>query len=315
MSEMTKFKSGTVLFHGSYTGGGYEKLEDKENLKEDFTSSYDAEPKSSFLRHLIEDQIVNYDVSNKYYDDVNSGDWIRQAEIHEETHRVIRPYRLDEIVKAYVDRNHIMVSLSELPDKDLFDIAFEGLRIIRYGPKTVSHYQKNDLSECFHDGQQSILETLPAIKVICDEIGSRLTGAFGNPHISFPLDISEILKKRFSKDPLLSFREYFSLENILNGKFKEYLGAIGVFGGIQQVIVEGVLHYDILEGDSSARYYLNFTFRDIFGVDEEDVINWRPPAIIQRMQLAAFWVLQHQRGYAPFINTLKFEKHFDAVKI
>jgi hypothetical protein len=44
---------------------------------------------------------------------------------------------------------------------------------------------------------------------------------------------------------------------------------------------------------------LDFLIGDWFGVDEYDVTNNKFAAIFARRQMAAFWVLQHQRGYPP----------------
>ncbi|HEX8545486.1 MAG TPA: hypothetical protein VF691_00915 [Cytophagaceae bacterium] len=47
-------------------------------------------------------------------------------------------------------------------------------------------------------------------------------------------------------------------------------------------------------------------FKDWFGVDEGDFTNFRPAALLDRRGLAALWILQHQRGYRPFINVFEY---------
>jgi len=37
----------------------------------------------------------------------------------------------------------------------------------------------------------------------------------------------------------------------------------------------------------------------------------RPAALLDRKGIAALWVLQHQRGYKPFINVFEYNTHVD----
>jgi hypothetical protein len=58
---------------------------------------------------------------------------------------------------------------------------------------------------------------------------------------------------------------------------------------------------------------LFFTLKDWFGVDEEDVYKNEPSTQMGREYLAAFWVLQHQRGYRPFINIITYEEEITVI--
>ncbi|MDR3338721.1 MAG: hypothetical protein LBT25_01275 [Candidatus Symbiothrix sp.] len=58
---------------------------------------------------------------------------------------------------------------------------------------------------------------------------------------------------------------------------------------------------------------LSFTLKDWFGVDEEDVYKNESSTQMGRESLAAFWVLQHQRGYRPFINIITYEEEITVV--
>lgn len=51
--------------------------------------------------------------------------------------------------------------------------------------------------------------------------------------------------------------------------------------------------------------------KDWYGVDESDFTNNRPVAQISRDSLTALWVLQHQRGYRPFINILQYTHNLE----
>jgi len=84
------------------------------------------------------------------------------------------------------------------------------------------------------------------------------------------------------------------------------------FGGIQEVEVKGYLT-DAKEiawkpDFMGLHIELKITLKDWFGVDEEDVYKSANAAHIARDSLAALWILQHQRGYRPFMNIIKYKE-------
>ncbi len=94
------------------------------------------------------------------------------------------------------------------------------------------------------------------------------------------------------------------------------ISEIGVFGGVKEVSITGrfedLSNYTDFDFSKEIQpYSLLINIKDWFGVSEDDVVNSKNPAIIQRYQLAAFWILQHQRGYQPFVNTLQFDRHHE----
>jgi len=93
------------------------------------------------------------------------------------------------------------------------------------------------------------------------------------------------------------------------------------FGGIQEVELKGYLSKVKYAGyDKSGKHFptvlevrLEFVLKDWFGVDERDVYNNSIAAQWSRESLAAFWVLQHRRGYKPFINVIRYAETKDYV--
>lgn len=61
----------------------------------------------------------------------------------------------------------------------------------------------------------------------------------------------------------------------------------------------------------TARYGLDILLKDWFGVSENDFTNFRPAALLDRVGIAALWVLQHQRGYRPFVNVFGYSAYVD----
>jgi hypothetical protein len=94
------------------------------------------------------------------------------------------------------------------------------------------------------------------------------------------------------------------------------------FGGVQEVELKGYLSKVKQVGkgdyfDKSGKVHheatilevrLEFVIKDWFGVDEEDVYKNTIATQLVRDSLAAFWILQHQRGYKPFINVIRYKE-------
>jgi hypothetical protein len=94
------------------------------------------------------------------------------------------------------------------------------------------------------------------------------------------------------------------------------------FGGIQEVELKGYLSKVKQAGkgdyfDKSGKVHheatilevrLEFVIKDWFGVDEEDVYKNTMATQLVRDSLMAFWILQHQRGFKPFINVIRYKE-------
>ncbi len=89
-------------------------------------------------------------------------------------------------------------------------------------------------------------------------------------------------------------------------------------GGIQEVEVSNLwlnqeFGHDYWDGKGNLNVTAHTTtirfkilLKDWFGVDEGDFTNLRLPAWLDRRGLTALWMLQHQRGYNPFINVFEY---------
>jgi hypothetical protein len=123
---------------------------------------------------------------------------------------------------------------------------------------------------------------------------------------TLPIDVSKEIKDHF-----ITFRNDLTLMP----------GLASAFGGIQEVTVKGYLKkwipevgtFDKKLKPNILNIKLVFELKDWFGVDEQDVFNNDLPAQIDREGLAAFGVLQHQRGYPPFINIIDYQEDIEMV--
>lgn len=94
-------------------------------------------------------------------------------------------------------------------------------------------------------------------------------------------------------------------------------------GGIQEVNITseepprafGDDYWDKRKYFAEPHYFrlkLKFIFKDWFGVDEGDFSSLsKPTAWLDSDGLTAFWILQHQRGYQPFITEWTYEEVVD----
>jgi len=113
--------------------------------------------------------------------------------------------------------------------------------------------------------------------------------------------------------------------NMINFSSLRILVEAMAFGGIQEVELKGYLSKvkregkgdyltkfgDIFHDPTILEIRLEFVLKDWFGVDEEDVYKSSVATQLGREALAAFWILQHQRGYKPFINVIKYQETKD----
>ena len=203
--------------------------------------------------------------------------------------------------------------LDEMTNDELLERCFSKFDLLNYTPyrnygNVIKNHMKfkNDGSDLHHTMEVWSNPGTGKNKIF-DIIKDKIKKAYKNKS-SLPVDISEDLNSEigFSSGYTIPFMP----------------GEAAAFGGVQQIEVSGYLHsikheeYS-LDKNGKTKHTptilhvdIHFIFKDWFGVDEEDVINNETPAIIQRYQLAAFWILQHQRGFPPFINVLQFDDHY-----
>jgi hypothetical protein len=184
-----------------------------------------------------------------------------------------------------------------------------------YGDKLENHFRQNtgkNLSfhlEKWADGKNTKKDAL--ISVIKEKVKSVYLQYPSGVILSQPIDITPEIKGQWLD---------FSKANIW------MIGEKAAFGGIQEIEIQGFLINRTLKGDysdQSGKIYhlpkttlvikLYFTLKDWFGVDEEDVYKNAHSTQMGRESLAAFWILQHQRGYRPFINVITYEEEITVV--
>jgi hypothetical protein len=206
--------------------------------------------------------------------------------------------------------------LSNLSNEELINKLFSPFkRFTNYGDKLENHFRQNTGKNLFfhlekwEDGKNTKKDAL--ISVIKEKVKSVYLQYPSGVILSQPIDITpEIKAKRLD----------FSKANIW------MMGEKAAFGGIQEIEIQGFLIKRTLKGDyfdQSGKIYhlpkttlvikLFFTLKDWFGVDEEDVYKNEYSTQYGRESLAAFWVLQHQRGYRPFINIITYEEEITVV--
>jgi hypothetical protein len=123
----------------------------------------------------------------------------------------------------------------------------------------------------------------------------------------FPIDVSQEMGRNF-----LDF----------SGALLSMPAEAAAFGGIQQINIDGTLLNEKIQVQEGTDGYgkfkvstffldieLKFVLKDWFGVDEDDIIKNETAAQVGRESLAAFWVLQHQKGFRPFINIINYKEN------
>lgn len=96
----------------------------------------------------------------------------------------------------------------------------------------------------------------------------------------------------------------------------------GDFGNGLGVMINGVQHVYVFakeyfydESKEEYRIVLEFVFYDVFGLDDDDLIEFgaKSDAVFEanaRIGITAWWQLQHQYGYAPLITRFKVTKEY-----
>lgn len=196
--------------------------------------------------------------------------------------------------------------LEKMSNESLLQIAFRPFQFSKYGKEIQAHFSLTnkfsgtDLELQIDKWYDSDTNKDLIINYIKDELYKAYAGKQGViQEITVP---SDLLRR-------LSFRT-----SIMN---KSEMIAIG---GIQYVNLKGYLLFEkwgvkswnsqgnIVNTPTIIKIQLDFLLGDWFGVDEEDIISNGLAAQIGRKELAALWLLQHQRGYHPFICFYKYSE-------
>ena len=192
-------------------------------------------------------------------------------------------------------------------NNNLIERAFQKVTLFsKHGQKIKTHFIQNtgnDLHFNINFITPLLNKKIPLLVSIIKEIKEVYTSKNG---IHSPIDITTNIKNN-----MLNFRRaIFDLSEIV------------AIGGVQQVEIEGYLMKDkkvmaVNRGLFLPKVYihnildvkLKFTIKDWFGVDEEDIYKMDLAAYLDREGLASLWILQHQRGFRPFINVFSYEKN------
>ena len=192
--------------------------------------------------------------------------------------------------------------LTSMSDAELLEVAFGILSFSNYGSRIVKAFAGKTGNPLYH--KMTTWFNFASNKgELTEAIRQKIIKNHDRFHFNGGLiDISDAVKANMP-----TFRK-----SILN------LSEMIAIGGVQEVEIKGTIvnerqGYDFWDrnGDifnSPHRVDIDFTIllKDWFGVDEDDFTNFRPAALVDRRGLAAMWVLQHQRGYKPFINIFEF---------
>jgi hypothetical protein len=219
----------------------------------------------------------------------------------------IRKTKFREHPLFAIERSSLSIPLkrtpfSEMNDNELIEIAFTTVMYSsKYGETIKNHFIANSGCECNHGDMGNLKGVfINLISVIEEKVKKEYQNNY--PVVRLPIDVTKEIE-----DNVISFR--------LSIFHKSEMIAIG---GVQQIEAEGRLR-SFYKGDSIItnqgtkhlphvlNIELKFIIKDWFGVDEEDVYKNGFATFLDREGLAALWVLQHQRGYKPFINRFEYK--------
>lgn len=228
----------------------------------------------------------------------------RGKEEETQSHKNLEPK--DKAAKAYL----LTWGLTKMTDNNLLNLAFEPLSNSIYG-NNIRRYFTTKL------GQTNSIELKNWVSELTNKnsLFESITRDIKANHNVFHdnrngrIDISKSIELNMP-----NFR--ISPVN---------LSEMIAIGGVQEVEIKNDLIRESFEqnfldrfgkGTSkphTANIKLEVLIKDWYGVDESDFMNFRPAALFARKALAALWVLQHQRGYKPFINIFKYHHNLKVV--
>ena len=317
-----------LLVEGRYStysnsSGSNIPIERKRDIREDASWGYPGMPQTSLFTDQAEDIIYEYGQRKERF---TQNDVISK-QLGFPTHPITKALLTAEyqsvidsaIVKTYGQRGWIesiliptavygdynlskfkRKPLQNLNNDDLITVLFENLKTFtKYGDTLKQHFRNNTGDDLFHhldnwpDGYTTNKNNL--VKALRDTIISAYK-------LKTVLDVTNIIKQ---KENLINFS---------NAKIL-MLGEAAIFGGIQEVGIKGFLKNERIgikmigkPVKSFIEVELRFVLKDWFGVDEQDVYKNELSTQLDREGLAAFWILQHQRGYRPFINIITYKE-------
>ena len=193
--------------------------------------------------------------------------------------------------------------LQKKTDSELLKTAFKTINYSKYADRILGNFYAGGGRTITHD-----LNVWYDSMSGKDRLLKAIEDALKDNHSGFHAKSSEINLTNAIRNNWPSFRVSFA-----------NMSEMIAIGGVQEVEVMGELKdqsfgYDFLDRNGrmhnsphKVRIDLTILLKDWFGVDENDFTNNRPAAILDREGLASLWVLQHQRGYDPFVHIFKYE--------
>jgi len=179
--------------------------------------------------------------------------------------------------------------------------AFREVRLLYNGSAVADHFMSNTGTPLVTSVPQSDNPNGPAWDNLISEIGTGLLSQYDGHNLSSINDIP------------ISNPHFIGVGNVCMD-----ISYAGILGGIQNTYV--VCHnikiiektvYEVGTGRPitvrGIQAEVQIVVSDWFGVSEDDYTKkMNSVAASQRGALAAFWALQHQRGYKPFVNVYTF---------
>lgn len=321
-------------FATSYTNSSGIKnlpIEHKRDIREDASWSYLGVPGTVYLEEQIKDiRYEHENIKNQQISDLN----IYHKMIGTPTHPITKAlltaeyqYKVSNAIKEYHGKKDFIENiiapdyymgskglntlatrspLKNMTDKQLINLLFTNFKLFtQYGDKLKKHFEDNSGRDLVHnldkwkDGKNTNKDAL--IEAICQKVKMAYYGSG-----TFPINVTKEIESNW-----LDFS---------NALLKMH-GEAGAFGGVQEIRILGFLlsekigkldswdkHGNIKHDPTTLKIEFHFLIKDWFGADEEDVYKNERAAQIDREGLAALWILQHQRGYKPFINVITYKE-------
>ncbi|MGY0035143.1 hypothetical protein [Pedobacter sp. NJ-S-72] len=228
----------------------------------------------------------------------------RGKEEETQSHKNLEPK--DKAAKAYL----LTWGLTKMTDNNLLNLAFEPLNNSDYGPK-IKNYFMTRLGQVNEMKMERWVSEFTNKNALFESIARDIKANHTMFHDSRGgrIDVSKSIELNMP-----NFR--VSPTN---------LSEMIAIGGVQGREIKNNVIRENFEQSSLDRYgkgtnkphtaniSLEVLIKDWYGVDESDFTNFRPAALFARKPLAALWVLQHQRGYKPFINLFKYEHNLKVI--
>lgn len=191
----------------------------------------------------------------------------------------------------------------KMENHELLEIAFKTVLYSRYGQRIKENFERKSGETLYHRLGSWATDFNTGRNALYEGIKKEIQEKHANFHSHGRIDISRALALNHPSFRIAPF----------------HLDEMIAIGGVQEVEVEDRgwtenIGYDYWDKNGKIHskahttlIKLKISLKDWFGVDENDYTNFRPAAMVDRKGLAALWVLQHQRGYPPFINIFEHE--------